>query len=74
MPDSVSTKWHMILGTSNFLKTEIFVHSYNPTSSYAQILGEKQRVESDRSASLKISIGLFWEKTTEIFVHSYNPT
>ena len=34
MPDSVSTKWHMIIGTSNFLKTEIFVHSYNPTPSF----------------------------------------
>ena len=30
MPDSVSTKWHMIIGTSNFFITEIFVHSYNP--------------------------------------------
>ena len=30
MPDSVSTKWHMIIGASNFFKTEIFVHSYNP--------------------------------------------
>ena len=32
MPDSASTKWHMIIGTSNFFKTDIFVHSYNPTS------------------------------------------
>ena len=30
MPDSVSTKWHIIIGTSNFFKTEIFAHSYNP--------------------------------------------
>ena len=30
MPDSVSTKWHTIIGTSNFFKNEIFVHSYNP--------------------------------------------
>ena len=30
MPYSVSTKWHMIIGTSKFFKTEIFVHSYNP--------------------------------------------
>ena len=31
MPDSVSTKWHMIIGTSNFFKPEIFAHSYNPS-------------------------------------------
>ena len=41
MPDSVSTKWHMIIGTSNFFKTEILVHSYNPTYKLSKIFGNK---------------------------------
>ena len=31
MPDSGSTKWYMIIATSNLFKSEIFAHSCNPS-------------------------------------------
>ena len=50
MPDSVFTKWDMIIGKSNVFKTEIFVHSYNPIKTFRCNFTEIRHPEEFSSA------------------------